>query len=49
MSLFQFVHYWALYAPSRHFDINSRLKKLSFSWTKLHETHLNRRDKYNFF
>ena len=30
MSLFQFVHYWALYAPSRRFDINSRLKKLSF-------------------
>lgn len=49
MSLFQFVHYWALYTPSRRFDINSRLKKLSFSWTKLHETHLNIRDKYNFF
>ena len=49
MSLFQFVHYWELYAPSRRFDINSRLKKLWFSWTKLHETHLNRPDKYNFF
>ena len=30
MSLFQFVHYWALYTPSRRFDINSRLKNYRF-------------------